>query len=94
MERLLEYNIKNLKSSEIRYHKNKFLQLAEFARISKVQIQFKGLTELQGKYAPHNCCTWFSGHNYHPECDLVQLLSAIQSQSESSPRKYNIKLVY
>lgn len=94
MEKLLEYNIENLNSREIKYHKDRLLQLAEFARLSKIQVQFIGLNELQAKYASHSCCTWFSGHVYHPECDLVQLLSAIQSQSESSPRKYNIKLVY
>ncbi|OLS20792.1 MAG: hypothetical protein HeimC2_35720 [Candidatus Heimdallarchaeota archaeon LC_2] len=94
LDRLLEYNITNLTTSKIREHRNKLHQLSEFARLSRIQVHFIGLIDLQKKFAPHNCCTWFSGHDYHPECDLVQILSAIQSQSMVSPRKYKIKLVY
>ncbi|MHA2027920.1 MAG: hypothetical protein ACW99A_03185 [Candidatus Kariarchaeaceae archaeon] len=82
MERLLRYSLVDLNRISFNIHKRKLLQLADHARLNKIQIHFLGKEDMM------------KGVNPDCENELFKILADIESQSILSPRKYNIKLVY
>jgi hypothetical protein len=93
LSRLMEYDISDLNPKNLTKHKKRLYQLATFADISRVQIQFPDLENLRRKYEMHFCQNWDSEDNYPIERELFDLLETIQMQSNVSPRRYEIKIV-
>ncbi|MCE7733506.1 MAG: hypothetical protein GPJ54_01425 [Candidatus Heimdallarchaeota archaeon] len=93
LTRILEYDISNLNPTTITNHKKRIYQLATFADITKIQIHFRGLEKFTKKYEMLFGCSWDSDDDYPREKEFFDLLNMIQSQSNVSSRKYDIKLV-
>lgn len=93
LTRILEYNISDLNPTTITNHKKRIYQLATFADITKIQIHFRGLEKFTKKYEMLFGCSWDLEEDYPREKEFFDLLNMIQSQSNVSSRKYEIKLV-
>ncbi len=94
MKKLLEFDISDLNSEKLPLYRRRLTQLAEFARLSRIQISFTGLNDYINKSELHYCRTWNSKDILHPEREIVELMIDIQTKSLLSHRKYDIDLVF
>jgi hypothetical protein len=91
--KMMTLQMDRINRSSIGRYKSAFYSFAEKVRNKEMSVSFDGLGYFKEKFTKDKCCSWFSQHNSHPERELIQLLSAIESQSLRTRNHYHIKMV-
>lgn len=90
---IMKLDLTKIDRNSIKTYRSAFHKLANFVVQGKTAVTFPGLDYALNTYTKTPCCSWSCLHESSPKPDLLQLLTAIRSQSKPSEQLYVIEVV-